>query len=61
MTPWASGVQDQPERSEASTDKLIEKKYAAPRRPKLFSSAVASGQPEAQLKSIAVREKKQHL
>jgi hypothetical protein len=44
------GAQDQPERSEASTDKADRKKCTAPRRPMSFSSAVAVGQAEAPLK-----------
>ncbi len=50
------GVQDQPERSAASTDKLITNKRRSIGGPTAISGAVAGGQPEAPLKSIAVRE-----
>ncbi len=56
MTPWASGGQDQPERSFASTDKLIAKNTTS-RRLMSFSSAVADGQPKAPLKNNS-RERK---
>ncbi len=63
MTPEASGAQDQPEQSLASTDKLIVKKHRPSEGQLLRSgiavrenSAVASGQSEAPLKRESINK-----